>query len=1287
MVQTGREEQQDNSVKDIFFLNIEDAYSEAVKQNKIADGQGGERLQYCYYDGLLTDIVLDNFIQVPADDFVKFFSHNRLPIPQVIAISQDGEVHFNEMPADVIEEIKQYRSKDKIEESIHFDSYFIDPLLALNVAKQRNRVYCKHPIIDGLQLCYYRGELPEHGIKNLVHVELHDFVDFFILSKLRLPEMVEIPDGLENELKLSVREDMAKARGEIIKKRTALIQQLTQKAKAQKPVIVDGEPMRIAILSTRLTTVMQYCSRGVAKAFEKRGWQVLFHIEANDMEINNHIDRLNKFIDFNPHAVFCVNALFNNFLHEDVVNIIWWQDLMPQIESQQLLNWRQNDFNFSISPVFDRYLKRCGADTVERQHFVIDEDIFYSDDNRQRQQKIIFVGTSYWSQVDFADERQQQVIAQLVELLNQGGCFDVQTITSIAENSPLEYDFVFWELLHYVIRDTSVKWLCQNSTLPVEIYGRYWEQDPLVAPFFRGELPHGVEVAEAYRSATYALVSHPFEINSQRLAEVAACGCIPVVYDCRDVAEPPHWDDYCLFFKTEEDLKNIIDNRLRPAKSPLLLSQHFTYDAAVEHFIEKSGLKTLDGSSVFAVAAPREEPVLAEVFGDNVVLHSRTVNTIEVCRDRLIKNLAVLKHSRHELFDQLMAGIQGNKVDIIIDKLIESEYWDVSLAINGESYYRLDNVALLDNCQLIRDNADDYKRENTSCYALLSLGSGYELLGAFKQTERPIPEMEEFEVPIYVVEQEPSLLVLNMLLHDWEPIIASKRIQFFNHNSIDWLCREFLQFQAALPTVLLDMKVQGGLRAEQLLELINQARQQRVQHHVANLHEIHEYYGAITDDEWRDRFKPENIGSLRAMGFISRFSSFLKYCIRDLLDGVDRLGAVTATCIEEENYYLANIEYFIEQINSFKPDVILTINHFRHEFDGVPESIPFVNWIQDMLPNITGNKQALKTKDFTFVFVKSWVGLNESPIYKDSPIEFLPLGYNDKIYFPINEQKNYDCDVLLVTHLQDPEKTFAPIRNPEEFHLFLNEHEIKIIDAGIISGIELIELYRILDEHISSLNISEFNKFCTMRGADSIDDINVLTVDEFNTVFYKKNITLDPRIMEVLYPLTGNRLHCEYLSKMKTWPASLLIDSCADVSIHLYGRNWNRYPKFKKFARGLAGNGESLNRIMNNARICLNVSPGTTLHMRAIEIMASGSFMLSRKNEYDKSPLSDYFSDEQVVLYGDEDDFINKVGFYLENEYERNRIAQNALSRVQEIFSYKTIVGSMLSSVNMRLFK
>lgn len=800
---------------DVFFLNIEDAYAEASKQNRI-----DERLQYCYYDGPLTDIVLANFIRVPSDDFVAFFSNNRLPIPQSIAVSQPDGVSFSPMPQDIIDEIEAHRSQYRVPQSTHFDTYFIDPLLALNVAKQRNRVYCKHPTVDGLQVCYYRGELPEHGLENLIHIELHSLVDFFVKSRLRFPENIVFPDGVEPELQDAIREDVANALSTIQKKQLVIIKHLIEKARMQKPAI-DSEPIRVFLPSRRTSTVMQHCSRGLAKTFEKKEMQAHVYIESNEMETINYVDFVKTYIDFNPHAMFYINDLRNTFFHEDIVNLVWWQDPMPQIRSGELLNWRKNDFNFSISPLLDDYLKQCGAGTIERQHFVIDDDVFYADPAQPRQQRVVFVGTSYLANVYLNDPQQQQALKELTAIMARGGCFDKDTVAGIAERTELPYDFVFWKLLHYAIRDGSVQWLCRQATLPVDVYGRHWEQDPIVAPFFRGELPHGVEVANAYRSAEYAIVCHPFEINSQRLAEVAACGCIPVVYDCRDVAEGPHWEQCCLFFKTEAELKHILDNRLRPAESPLLLAKHFTYDAAVDRFIEKSGLKALLSAKAVASAENHAEPLL----GDDVVLHSRSADTIRICRDNLAENLKTLQSSRPELVDELIAGLQEKKIDITVDRLIGASYWEVSLAINGEIYYRLDNVALLDNCQSIRDNASISKQENPVCYAFLGLGSGYELLEAITLIGKTALGSERFDPPIYVVEQEPGVLILSLLLHDWTPVITSKRVRFFNTHSIDRLCEQFLQPQAAFPTVLLDLNAQEGLSTEQFLEIISQAQQ------------------------------------------------------------------------------------------------------------------------------------------------------------------------------------------------------------------------------------------------------------------------------------------------------------------------------------------------------------------------------------------------------------------------------------------------------------------------------
>ncbi len=817
-------------VKDIFFLNIEDAYLEASKQQSIVDELGRVRCQYCYYDGLLTDIVLPSFIQVPADKFVEFFSHNHLPIPQLIAISQDGAVHFNDMPADVIDEVMRYRSQYRVPDYVHFDTYYIDPLQALNVAKQANRVACGHPTIDGLQICYYRGELPESDLPNLIHLELPDFEEFFIRSRLRMPENTEIPDGLEDEVKAAVRQDIATACESIKRRRLWLIQQLLNKAKALQPRLVGNRPPRIFIPANRLTTVMQYSSQGLAKAFVALGWEVLFYIQDNDMEGSNMVDMLEKYIDFDPHACLYVNSLNNSFMHDDIVNIVWWQDLMPQLKDSQPLKWRARDFNFSISPLFDRYLEHRQAASVQRLHFAIDDAVFHAGTGMGRADKIVFIGSSYLPVVNPENSQHRQALDSLVSAMESGACFDEATVRQIAEACGLSYEFVFWKLLHYVIRDYSVKWLCADSGLPVDVYGRYWDRDVEIAPFYRGELPHGEAVAAVYRSASYALVCHPFEINSQRLAEVAACGCIPVVYDCRDMAESPHWEEYCLFFKTADQLRKILHGRLQPAKSPEGLAAQFTYRAAAQRLIELSDLRLLAKQG--CLPAPEPIALLPALFGDKLHL----VGGMEVARQTFLvnlqNNLACLALHRPALSEALLAAWSKQSITILVDQAIRGEYWQASVTQAGEEVYRLDNIALLEHGRAIAENAQTMTREKTCCYALVGLGAGYELLAAFRATELPIPEMVEFEVPVYLIESKPAVWLLNLLLHDLQPLLTAGRLRIFSDSATEAdLAAEFSKFETALPDMLFNLDVQTTITAERVYQLSIEALQASAERH------------------------------------------------------------------------------------------------------------------------------------------------------------------------------------------------------------------------------------------------------------------------------------------------------------------------------------------------------------------------------------------------------------------------------------------------------------------------
>lgn len=1277
-------------IKDIYFLNIEDAYAQAAKQQLIVDDQCRERLQYCYYDGPLTDITLENFIQVDQDRFVEFFSHNHLPLPQLLGLSQADQVIYNDMPADILAEIQQQRAGYKISEYIHFDSYFVDPLKALNVAKQHNRIACGHPTIDGLQICYYRGELPEHSIANLVHLELHEFEAFFIRSRLRIPENLDVPEELEDEVKAAVREDINQLIGEVKRRRNALSQQLLVKAKAMQPGTLSGPKPRLFVPSSRLTTVMQYSSQGMAKAFAALGWEVLFYIECNDMEGSNMIDMLEKYISFAPHACFYVNSLNTGFMHDDVVNMVWWQDLMPQLKRRQPLNWRSNDFNFSISPLFDDYLRDCQAPAIERLHFVIDEQVFHNCTTTHRDDKIVFVGSSYLRVTNVDSPQQQQAIEQLLAVMRKGGCFDQQTVAAIAENTGLDDEFVFWKLLHFVIRDHAVKWLCAaqgcasvaggrmpeataESELPVDVYGRYWNEAQDVAPFFRGELAHGEEVAAVYRSARYALVCHPFEINSQRLAEVAACGCIPVVYDCRDVAEGPYWEDYCLFFKTAADLKHILQQRLQPKLPPEGLAEGFTYRAAAQKVIEHCNLGQLP------VVLPEQNgeiaPVLPEFYGNRLRLQSNA-NVLKQCQENLRNNLKCLQQHRQALHDYLLRAWEDSDYLLTVDQNIAGEFWQVAINENGQPSFKLDNIACLEHKLIIRENAAKMQRENTCCYALLGLGAGYELLEIFDATANPIPEMHEFEVAIYLLESNPGFWLLNLLLHDLEPLLTASRLLIYHDADYQQqLLAKLGKFEAPLPDMLFTMDPQRPAEAGQLFNLVEQVRNSRAERHQCNLQQIAAYYNGISHEQWRQKFSPENVGQLRVMGFISRFSSFLKYCMRDWLDGFERLGVTTYCCMESENFYLSTIEQLIDEINRFKPDLILTIDHFRHEYDGLPDNLPFANWIQDMLPNIRHNSIVPQAFDFNYSFVQRWLAFNSLPLYKHYPIEFLPLGYNDKLYFPLANQA-YDHDVLLVTHLEEPGTTLEHWRDPAQ-PWDLNEAEQALLASGQTTLEILDRAYRILTNHSQTLSMEDMDEFCIVHPGKTVNDFRALLAEQC--------LEASDDLIAILLCIKGNRLHYDYLNRMKIWPVDLIVEQLDGVSISLYGKNWPRYPRFASMAKGIADNGAPLNRLMNRAKICLNSNPGMTLHMRALEIMGAGAFMLSRNMRYDGSPLSDFFTEDAAPMYRDQAELVAQVRYYLGNPEQRKRMAAHAMQQLQLVLSYRVVAERVLTSIESRL--
>lgn len=449
----------------------------------------------------------------------------------------------------------------------HPDSYFLDPGMALKAARQQNRTR-RTIAVTGLQLCYYGGDDPiTGGPENLVHVPLEEITRFFAETPLRPPAQVVFPTRIARDKVRHFSEQFAYLLEEAGRMRRHKTETLAREARQLSPALATGGPLRILAMTSRITTVMQHISRYLVDAFNALGHDAQLEIEANDMEEHDTLHRIRRYLAFRPHVVINCNHLNNSYLHPDVINMVWWQDPMPEIASGKPLAWRQNDFSYILSahPFRDMLLK-TGADPgrIQVQKFCIDDAIF-ADRREARENKIVFIGSSAIHCFK-RTPKVKPLLAELEALFAAGHHLGRREITALAIKHRVNPNHAYFNLQHYVTRDLPVLWLCRQRAIPVEIYGRYWDCHESVKPFFKGEVPHGQDVAAIYNRAKYALSCHSQLIQTQRLAELGSCGCIPVVYDARKEAEPPFWEDQCLFFSTEQELRDCLktDRPTRP---------------------------------------------------------------------------------------------------------------------------------------------------------------------------------------------------------------------------------------------------------------------------------------------------------------------------------------------------------------------------------------------------------------------------------------------------------------------------------------------------------------------------------------------------------------------------------------------------------------------------------------------------------------------------------------------------------------------------------------------------
>jgi spore maturation protein CgeB len=116
----------------------------------------------------------------------------------------------------------------------------------------------------------------------------------------------------------------------------------------------------------------------------------------------------------------------------------------------------------------------------------------------------------------------------------------------------------------------------------------------------------------------------------------------------------------------------------------------------------------------------------------------------------------------------------------------------------------------------------------------------------------------------------------------------------------------------------------------------------------------------------------------------------------------------------------------------------------------------------------------------------------------------------------------------------------------------------------------------------------------------------------------------------------------------------------------------NRFLEGKEYAKAISS---------SKITLCFLRKANRDLHTsRSVEIPACGGFMLAERTKEHKLLFEE---NKEAVYFSNNEELLEKVKFYLKNEKERKKIAQNGLRRtIESDYSYDNMVNKILKVIN-----
>jgi len=358
------------SHEDTYFLDRDLAYQTALAHNIVTRSDGEKAVQVCYYDGDPFEHAPENLVNVPANEFTRYFSTHPQRLPAKVETSPqqspDEPNNLAQTLEGLLQTVKQNLSSPSNKENTEpvLDTLFLDPEMALAAASRQQTVDCGDTTLYGTQICYYSGDVIDNAPENLVNVPCDDFLDFFSNTRLRLPRTVVFREDIEYDEKDKLAQAFGELLSQSIANRNKVGTLLRQECQQTKPDFQNAEPLRVLLTTSRYDNIKRPIIEGFFDAFEQHHCKTRLIIEQSSLEKLDTPWLFKEHFSFNPHVVLTIDSFDTNWLHPDVFNIVLWWKPAYDISIGAPLSWRNRDIALPSNDHNLNLLSKSGAKSI-----------------------------------------------------------------------------------------------------------------------------------------------------------------------------------------------------------------------------------------------------------------------------------------------------------------------------------------------------------------------------------------------------------------------------------------------------------------------------------------------------------------------------------------------------------------------------------------------------------------------------------------------------------------------------------------------------------------------------------------------------------------------------------------------------------------------------------------------------------------------------------------------------------------------------------------------------------